>query len=650
MTKRFVAFTGILLASLTAFWFLSGLRVVYVSPQGDDGNPGTKALPVRSIQRGVHLANRGGLIEILPGNYRESIDIPRQDTALPLIIRAENKNDIPIISGSEPSSRLSWELCTDTTCRNILAAARPFTYVTTIPWDEAPTMLTYKGINGTIQQLTLARSPNRKISDKNKYHQHWWHSDNPGASLTALSDTDHLLNTPSVSGGRAYIVDGADRCGTYMYIRTITDHNPHTASFTVDMPIGAETYGIQESGLSTYSKYFIENAAGLLDEQGEWYYDPSAKKLYLFPPDSVNPEELSIEIARKNTAISINRSRVFLLNLVIQNINDAVYADTVSGAIVMTPENNLSDIQIRNITIHNAGNGIYAAPKTAGKLRNIVIDSADIRNVSKSAIAFTGLPDISDTITGITIQNSSVFEAAFPHNEPAINIVRSSDVRIHKNIITDTAGYGIHVTGFEKSNKVSRGITISNNSIRHSCQNASSCASVKIFGGKFAETTVKNNSLGDNLGWSYCHEATDGGQGYAMGIFISNAEGIVVARNTSTNNSGPAFLAYTRQIPATDNVFFRNTAANSSVGISLDGAGSEQDTDPVADSMRHKDTYIIRNKIYGNTIGLKVDPTDPESLRIKHNSYIQNGTAIVYGNNEAVLPSVINSVFPFWEK
>lgn len=445
-------------------------------------------------------------------------------------------------------------------------------------------------------------------------------------------------------------MDGADRCGTYIYTRTITDHNPRTASFTVDMPIGAETYGIQESGLSAYSKYFIENTPGLLDEPGEWYYDPSTKKLYLFPPEPINPKELSIEIGRRNIGISINRSRVFLRNLAIQNINDAVYSDAISGGIVMAPEKSIHTIQIKNTTIQNAGNGIAATPRAMGELHNITIDSANLHSLSQSAITFVALPDTQESVTGITIRNSSISNTAFPSNEPSINIVRSSGVRIHKNAISDTASYGIHVTGFEKTDSVTHGITISNNSVRRSCQNASSCASVKIFGGKFTATTIINNSLGDNLGWSYCLETKAAERGYAMGVFISNANGITVARNTSTNNSGPAFLAYTRQIPATNNVFFRNTAANSSVGISLDGAGNEQDTDAIADSIRHRDTYLINNRIDGNTIGLKLDPSDPKSLRLKHNWYIRNIIALVYGNKKIATPSSINSIFSFWEK
>lgn len=649
--KRITVFGCVLLLSLTAFWRLTGLRIVYVSPQGDDVNPGTKTLPVRSIQRGVNLAQRGGLIEILQGDYRETVHIPHQNKALPLILRAENKKGKhAVLLGSEPSSDLLWNTCTDATCKEVAPQARRLTYVTEIPWDEPPTMLIYKNKNGTDRLLTLARSPNQKISDKNKYHEHWWNSDNPGTSLTALSDINHLSNAPSLTGGRAYIIDGADRCGTYLYTRAITGYNPQSASFTVDMPIGAQTYGTQESGLSAYSKYFIENAAGLLDVPGEWFYDQSAKKLYLFPPEPVNPRELSIEIARRNTGVLVDRSRVSLLNLTIKNTNDATYSDKNTGAVVMSPGKNLHAIRIKNITIQNAGNGISGIPLTTGSIRNVSIDSSYIQNVSKSAISFMGLQNVMDTITGITVRNSSITDTGFPLNEPAVAIVRSSDVYIHKNTITDTASYGIHVTGFEKAPIVSRNITIARNSVSRTCQNASSCAAVKIFGGKFVYTMVKNNTLSENLGWSYCHALKNNSQGYAMGVFISNAGGISVARNTSINNSGPAFLAYTRQIPATNNIFFRNTAAYSSVGISLDGATGELDADPVADRTRHRDTHLIKNTLQNNGIGIRLDPYNQGALRVRHNSYVQNGIALVYGNKEVVVPSDINIVFPLWEK
>ncbi len=65
------------------------LRTLYVSPSGNDGNPGTSpGAPLRTIQRGATLAQAGDLVLISPGVYRESVSVPRSGTATqPIVFR-----------------------------------------------------------------------------------------------------------------------------------------------------------------------------------------------------------------------------------------------------------------------------------------------------------------------------------------------------------------------------------------------------------------------------------------------------------------------------------------------------------------------------------------------------------------------------------
>jgi hypothetical protein len=65
------------------------LRTLYVSPSGDDGNPGTSpGAPLRTIQRAADLAQAGDLVRIQPGVYRESVTVPASGTAAqPIVFR-----------------------------------------------------------------------------------------------------------------------------------------------------------------------------------------------------------------------------------------------------------------------------------------------------------------------------------------------------------------------------------------------------------------------------------------------------------------------------------------------------------------------------------------------------------------------------------
>jgi len=65
------------------------LRTLYVSPTGNDGNPGTSpGAAVRTIQRAANLAFAGDLVLIAPGVYRERVSVPRSGTASqPIVFR-----------------------------------------------------------------------------------------------------------------------------------------------------------------------------------------------------------------------------------------------------------------------------------------------------------------------------------------------------------------------------------------------------------------------------------------------------------------------------------------------------------------------------------------------------------------------------------
>jgi hypothetical protein len=72
------------------------LRTLHVSPDGDDGNPGTSpGAPLRTIQRAAGLAQAGDLVLIQPGVYRESVTVARSGTAAqPIVFRGNGAGAI----------------------------------------------------------------------------------------------------------------------------------------------------------------------------------------------------------------------------------------------------------------------------------------------------------------------------------------------------------------------------------------------------------------------------------------------------------------------------------------------------------------------------------------------------------------------------
>lgn len=75
---------------------------VYVATNGNDGNPGTLSQPVRTVQRGVDLAEAGTTIFIRGGTYAPSTNIQLLKNGTPSQpITMRNYNDEPVIIDGE---------------------------------------------------------------------------------------------------------------------------------------------------------------------------------------------------------------------------------------------------------------------------------------------------------------------------------------------------------------------------------------------------------------------------------------------------------------------------------------------------------------------------------------------------------------------
>ena len=92
---------GVLVAA-AAFspWSASAQTTYYVTTSGSDANWGTQGSPVRTIQRGVNLANQANAagqdakVVVAAGVYRESVDLGGQKTDKYLIIEGAGPNTI----------------------------------------------------------------------------------------------------------------------------------------------------------------------------------------------------------------------------------------------------------------------------------------------------------------------------------------------------------------------------------------------------------------------------------------------------------------------------------------------------------------------------------------------------------------------------
>ena len=79
-----------------------GGRLYYVSPDGDDANPGTQSQPFGTIQRAADLARSGDTVRIRGGTYRESVQIKGRRAEERPILFCAVEGELARISGADP--------------------------------------------------------------------------------------------------------------------------------------------------------------------------------------------------------------------------------------------------------------------------------------------------------------------------------------------------------------------------------------------------------------------------------------------------------------------------------------------------------------------------------------------------------------------
>lgn len=638
------------------FWKEVSSTTLFVSPSGDNSNPGTIQRPYKTIQKAVDNASAGTKIHILPGLYRETVLIRKSGIPKkPIIIFADPKDrGNVIIAGSESSGTLQWQQCSQELCADISPSASGHVYTATIPWEEKTTSV-YEKIAGEIEELPIARSPNWEVTTPWKYHEHWWVAKDSEDNLTTVKDKDNLRNIGDLRGGTMFLFDGADRCGIFLHPETITHHDLSTGTVSFDKPVGFSIFGSQEKGISRYSSYYVEGKPQLLDAPGEWYVDAKTKRIYLWSKEERNPEKLNIEISRRSIAFDLSQSS----DIVIDGITFSYFGESnqyeTNGAILMRPA---SSSTVRNITIqqstftYTSGGIALFTDQPDSFIKNIKIASSRFSSITRNAFQSIGKTAFPPTISGVQFLDSEVEKSGFRYNDLGVEIARTDNVIIRGNYVHDEALYGIHTKSYEASVGYVKNIVIEKNRIERVCQNASSCSAIKVYGGEYKNTIVSENMMKDNIGWSYCQQTRNGGNGFAHGLFISNASGVKVERNISLNNNGAGFTVYPRQLHARNNIFRNNLSGYNQFGIALtspEGTTNTFDYDKDVEETRHENSVIENNIFLGNKSGLALDIKHPERVSIDYNAYIDNGEDVSAKGISVRYASDVKTIFSGWD-
>ena len=186
----------------------------------------------------------------------------------------------------------------------------------------------------------------------------------------------------------------------------ITNHSTHTITYTPTMP--------NDEGLNDMS-YFIQNDIRTLDEQNEWYYNPTTKKVTIY-----------------STSTPMNVQVGNVQNLI--NRNDKDY------------------ISISNLDLKGSNDDmIFLKGNTAGNTTGWVITNCNLSLSGRDGIY------CHDSGTGVTVTNNTLTDC---NNNGAFFGVYSSNIVMNNNVVTNIGIYpGMTDQHIDKGNTSCTGLS-----------------------------------------------------------------------------------------------------------------------------------------------------------------------------------------------
>jgi hypothetical protein len=223
--------------------------IYYVSSSGNDRHSGTETMPLLTIQEAmIRIGSSGGTCIIKEGTYHEEINLEDKEN---ITIKAY-QNDHVIIDGSIALTA-TWAPSNE----------NPNIFVATIPKDIWQLFIDNK-------QQVAARWPNAQFHDGSIYSNHYWSTADASQERGNTLDTGNLSETGIHAEGAIAVANFGSYKTSALKVLT------HSGSqFTYDAD---ELNGYADK----HHYYYLENKLELLDQENEWFYNPSKKKLYVW--------------------------------------------------------------------------------------------------------------------------------------------------------------------------------------------------------------------------------------------------------------------------------------------------------------------------------------------------------------------------------
>ncbi|PQA54485.1 T9SS type A sorting domain-containing protein [Siphonobacter curvatus] len=535
-------FLGVLL--LVSCTLLQAQVNYYVSADGnDDSNTGlSQQSPWKTLAKVNTIAatfNPGDSILFRRGDvFRGELLPQKSGTATASITYgAYGTGSRPIINGSQPLS--GWSVFQG----NVWVA----------DYAGSITAMNNFFINGTSQQI--GRYPNADAT-------------NQGYLRIQSGSGNTILNDNSLAGQDWTGATAVVRVNLFLLNKPVVQS--HTGSTLTFVAPGVGNYTINAG----YG-YFLQNHLATLDQPGEWYFDQSAKKVYLY--STTNPNQLQTEApVVSSTFFASGKSHLSIQQLVFTQANEyGIRIDSTAGSLTQ-------NIRIQSCQFNNNHNAMLV-----NRAVQVLVSDNTFNQTNNNAIFITARDYVCNRNTILnTALRAGMGE---PNNNQynAINLVGRNATAA--NNVIDSVGYcGIR---FEGTN-----LLVQNNQVSNFARVKCDIGGIYTFKG-FAPATYgygNNRVIGNVVSQAYPNlfgtTSRVVNSNYACGIYMDgNSLGNLVEGNTVYQVMGAGLMlnVTTSGHTVRNNTFYDN----------MYGFGYFPDSKPA--SRNHR---VVRNIFYARSL------------------------------------------------
>ncbi|MBN2195546.1 MAG: right-handed parallel beta-helix repeat-containing protein, partial [Polyangiaceae bacterium] len=334
----------------------------------------------------------------------------------------------------------------------------------------------------------------------------------------------HYLSSPflqqwgDLTGARVWIKDGGSGHDTYS--RGIVAHwlDEGTIEVSQDCHISGG-----DDGLGPASKFVLEDAASLLDQEGEWFFDPATLRLHLWPLGGGDPAGLSLEIARRKRGIATAASDVRIDGLTLRGFNyeqDHWGDGTRDAAISLRGGEDpvTTGLVVQHCVIEQDARGIdLVADSSDGQVTvdGVTLADTTLRHLDGHGINVQSWPVEAIGVSGITVERCLIEDVGFRNPEGTNSMTGASFSRVKglrflDNEVRTTPHNSVGI------NYGCEDVLIKGNHIHHCGLNSADNGCVKFWNND--DTFDRNaprsilateNLIHDGMGWAYSSEVNE---------------------------------------------------------------------------------------------------------------------------------------------